>query len=172
MWDYNSRMSFTSEPIAVVTTGGTIDKAYFDALSEYQIGESVIGRLLALAQVTLPFRVIEHLRKDSLDLTDADRDSMRTLIEGLSERRIVVTHGTDTMTRSAEVLMSVRDKTIVLTGALAPARFAESDAHFNLGMAVAAVQCLAPGVYITMNGQVFDAGRVRKDRAGAKFVRT
>jgi L-asparaginase len=158
------------QPVLVVTTGGTIDKAYFDALSEYQIRESVIAKLLQVANVTLPFRIEEFARKDSLDMTDADREQLRELIARASETHVVVTHGTDTMTQSAEVLKSITGKTIVLTGALAPARFAESDAPFNLGMAFGVAQSAAPGVYIAMNGQVFRAGEVRKDRAHARFV--
>jgi L-asparaginase len=163
-------MNSPSDTIAVVTTGGTIDKAYFDALSQYQIGESVIGRLLTNAQVTKPYRVIELLRKDSLELTDDDRARLHETVAGLPEQKVVITHGTDTMTQSAAVLATIKNKTIVLTGALAPARFAESDAAFNLGMAFAAAQSLPNGVYITMNGQVFDAGHVRKDRDSARFV--
>jgi len=161
-----------AEAVAVVTTGGTIDKAYFDALSQFQFGESVISRLLSVAQVTRAYRVIEVLRKDSLELTDADRSVLRETIAALPERRVVVTHGTDTMTQSASALATIKDKIIVFTGALAPARFAESDAPFNLGMAFAAVQCLTTGVYIAMNGQVFAAGHVRKDRSNARFVST
>lgn len=163
-------MNTHSDPIAVVTTGGTIDKAYFDALSEYQVGESVIGRLLTIAQVTKPYRLIELLRKDSLELTDEDRARLKETVAALPERRVVITHGTDTMTQSASAFSSIKDKTIVFTGALAPARFAESDASFNLGMAFAAAQCLPSGVYITMNGQVFEATHVRKDRGGSRFV--
>jgi L-asparaginase len=158
------------QPVLVVTTGGTIDKAYFDALSEYQIRESVIAKLLQIANVTLPYRVEEFARKDSLDLTQSDRERLRERIEQAPETHVVVTHGTDTMTESAEVLKAIAGKTIVLTGALAPARFAESDAPFNLGMAFAVAQTAAPGVYIAMNGQVFRAGEVRKDRANARFV--
>ena len=165
-------MSANDDSIAVVTTGGTIDKAYFDALSEYQIGESVVGRLLTMAKVTKPFRVLELFRKDSLDMTDSDRAKLHDTVASLKERRVLVTHGTDTMTLSAEALLNVHGKTIVFTGALAPARFAESDAAFNLGMAFAACQCMAAGVYIAMNGQVFDAGHVRKDRAQSRFVAT
>ena len=159
-----------SDPILVVTTGGTIDKAYFDALSKYQIGESVIARLLQIANVTHPYRVVEFSRKDSLDLTDDDRTALRELITAASETRVVVTHGTDTVTDSANVLTAVTGKTIVLTGALAPARFAESDAAFNLGMAFGVAQTARVGVYIAMNGEVFSAGQVRKDRENARFV--
>lgn len=163
-------MSHESEPIVIVTTGGTIDKAYFDALSSYQVGETVVARLLNIAHVTHPYRIVELLRKDSLELTDEDRATLRETIENAASSRIIVTHGTDTMTDSAKVLASVTNKTIVLTGALAPARFSESDATFNLGMAFAAVQTLPAGVYITMNGRVFRGDEVRKDRKQSRFV--
>lgn len=158
------------EPILVLTTGGTIDKAYFDALSEYQIVESGIPALIAQARVALPFRVMELMRKDSLELTDADRDLVAAAVREAPERHVVITHGTDTMTDTAKVLSTIAGKTIVLTGALSPARFAETDAPFNLGMAFATTQVAAPGVWIAMSGQVFDGLKVRKDRAAGKFV--
>lgn len=154
----------------MLTTGGTIDKAYFDALSEYQIVESGIPDLIAQARVALPFRVMELMRKDSLELTDADRALIAAAVREAPERHVVITHGTDTMTETAKVLSDVDGKTIVLTGALSPARFAETDAPFNLGMAFAAAQVAAPGVWIAMSGQVFDGLKVRKDRAAGKFV--
>jgi L-asparaginase len=158
-------------PILILTTGGTIDKNYFDALSEYQIVESGIPALLKEARVALPFRVEEVCRKDSLELTDADRALIACHARDAPETQIVVTHGTDTMTETAKVLAAeVPGKTIVLTGALSPARFAETDAPFNLGMAVAAAQVAPPGVYIAMSGQVFDGLRVRKDREAGRFV--
>ncbi len=157
--------------ILVLTTGGTIDKNYFDALSEYQIVDSGIPALLKEARVALPFRVVEVCRKDSLELTDADRANIARHAAEANETRIVITHGTDTMTETAKVLAAaVPGKTIVLTGALSPARFAETDAPFNLGMAFAAAQVAAPGVYIAMSGQVFDGLNVRKDRAAGRFV--
>lgn len=161
----------TSPAILVLTTGGTIDKNYFDALSEYQIVDSGIAGLLAEARVALPIRVVELMRKDSLELTDADRALIASAAREAPEQRIVVTHGTDTMTETAKVLAAeVPGKTICLTGALSPARFAETDAPFNLGMAFAAAQLAAPGVWIAMSGQVFDGLKVRKDRAAGKFV--
>ncbi len=160
-----------THPILVLTTGGTIDKAYFDALSEYQIVESGIPDLLKVARVALPLRVVELMRKDSLDLTDADRALIADTARAAPESRIVVTHGTDTMTETAKVLAAeVPGKTLCLTGALSPARFAETDAPFNLGMALATVQNAPPGVYIAMSGEVFDGLKVRKDRAAGKFV--
>jgi len=160
------------DPILIVTTGGTIDKVYFDARSEFEVGESVVGRLLEQAHVRQPFELISLMKKDSLDLTATDRALIHRTIADRGESRVVVTHGTDTMTETAAVLGDVAGKTIVLTGALAPARFAESDAVFNIGMAFGAVQSLSAGVYIVMNGQVFDAHAVRKDRAQNQFVRS
>jgi L-asparaginase len=160
------------DPILIVTTGGTIDKVYFDASSEFEVGESVVQTLLLQAQVEEPYEVLGLMRKDSLDMTADDRALIRQSIADRHESRIIVTHGTDTMTESARVLQDLPDKTIVLTGSLAPARFAQSDAVFNVGMAFGAVQSLSQGVYIVMNGQVFDADAVTKDLTRNQFVRS
>lgn len=160
-----------AEPVLVVTTGGTIDKVYFDARSHYEVGESVVDDILRQARVRLAWQLLPVLRKDSLELDDADRIAIRDAIAGHGARRVVVTHGTDTMTATARVLEALPGRTIVLTGSLAPARFAETDAIFNVGMAFAAVQTLPEGVYIAMNGQVFAAADVRKDPQRNEFVR-
>lgn len=161
-----------AENILILTTGGTIDKIYFDSLSEYQVGNSQIARLLEIGRVTAPFDIVELMRKDSLELTDEDRALIAARVEAADSNRIVITHGTDTMTATAAALEGITGKTIVLVGALAPARFAESDATFNLGMAFATAQVAPPGVYITMNGSVFRTGEVMKDRTRGAFVRT
>nr|WP_088334793.1 asparaginase domain-containing protein [Sphingomonas mucosissima] len=166
-----TRRSGVVADVLILTTGGTIDKLYFDALSTYQIGESVVDRVLRTAQVTLPYRVAEVMRKDSLELTDEDRAVIARTAAEAPEQRIIITHGTDTMAHTAQALApAVPGKTIVLVGALSPARFAESDAAFNLGMAIATAQVAAPGVWIAMNGTIFDGLRVRKDRAANAFV--
>lgn len=165
-------MLSSDTPILLLTTGGTIDKIYFDALSDYQVGETVVARLLEIGRVRRPFRVEEVLRKDSLELTDVDRALIRLAVAAAPEMHIVITHGTDTMTETAKALSDLPGKVIVLAGALAPARFGESDASFNLGMAFAAVQLAEPGVYIAMSGSVFRADRVVKDRAQGQFVAT
>lgn len=170
-------MLSSDTPILLLTTGGTIDKIYFDALSDYQVGETVVARLLEIGRVRHPFRVEEVTRKDSLELTDVDRAVIRLAVAAAPETHVVITHGTDTMTETAKALADVagpngEGKVIVLVGALAPARFSESDASFNLGMAFAAVQLAEPGVYIAMSGSVFRADRVVKDRAQGKFVAT
>jgi len=159
------------EAVLVLTTGGTIDKVYFDAKSDYEVGESVVGELLQQAHVREPFEVRSLLRKDSLELTDADRALIAAAVNEAVEQRIIITHGTDTMTDTAGALQPQQSRTVVLTGSLSPARFAQTDAVFNVGMAFAAVQSLPAGLYIVMNGQVFDAARVRKDRELNAFVR-
>ena len=156
--------------ILILTTGGTIDKQYFDALSRYQITDTMVTKLLEVARVTHPFEIREVLRKDSIELTDDDRARVLEQVRRAKHSRIVITHGTDTMTLTARPLAKIPDKTIVLTGALAPARFSESDASFNLGMAFAAAQTASPGVYITINGTVFRAEDVEKDRDRGCFV--
>ena len=157
-------------PILVLTTGGTIDKIYFDVLSDYKVGESVVAKLLQIGGVKRPFRIEEVTRKDSLELEDRDRALIRERVLAAPESHIVITHGTDTMTDTANALDGVTGKTIVLVGALAPARFGESDASFNLGMAFATAQIAGPGVYISMSGSVFRADRVVKDRVKGAFV--
>jgi L-asparaginase len=157
--------------LLIVTTGGTIDKVYFDAKSDFEVGESVVTDLLNQAHVRAPFTVVSPLRKDSLELTDEDRQLIRSTIAARPERQVIVTHGTDTMTDSAAVLSDLTDRVVVMTGALAPARFAETDAVFNVGMAVAAAQTLDPGVYIAMNGEIFNWQEVRKDRTQNAFIR-
>lgn len=158
-----------SDAIRILTTGGTIDKLYFDEKSEFEVGAPLVGELLKEAEVRVPFEVEAVMRKDSLELTDDDRAVIRARVEAAPESRIIITHGTDTMTDTARALAGIRDKVVVLTGALHPARFRHSDAEFNVGMAVAAVQACVPGVWIVMNGRVFDAAKVRKNREANRF---
>jgi len=160
------------DAIRFVTTGGTIDKVYFDAKSEFEVGDPTLEELLAQARVTFPYAIEKVCKKDSLDLTDDDRTAIREVVARAPERWIVVTHGTDTMVDTARVLGDVQGKTIVLTGALSPARFHKSDAIFNVGMAVAAVQSLDAGVYIAMSGHIFDPDHVRKNREAGRFEET
>ena len=149
--------------IKFLTTGGTIDKIYFDAKSEYEVGEPQIDAMLREAQAIVDYEVRQLMRKDSLELTDEDRQLIRRTIVEDSARRFVVTHGTDTMAKTARALAGLDDKIIVLTGALSPARFRGSDASFNIAMALAACQVLPSGVYIAMNGRIFPGDRVRKN---------
>ena len=155
--------------VLVLSTGGTIDKVYFDASSEYEIGEPTVPHVFREAGVQLPWRLHGLLRKDSLEMTGEDRAAIRAACEEAPESRILVTHGTDTMSLTAEALRGIEGKTIVLTGALAPARFRVTDAVFNLGLALGAVQSLPAGVYLAMNGTIFEAGKVRKNREAGRF---
>ncbi|MFM1770367.1 MAG: hypothetical protein RJA22_2896 [Verrucomicrobiota bacterium] len=150
--------------IHVLTTGGTIDKVYFDARSEYAVGEPQVLEVFRLAGVGFAFTVESVLRKDSLELTEADRRLIRERVEACGADRVLVTHGTDTMVETARVLAGIPGKVIVLTGSMQPARFQGSDAAFNIGVAVGALQALGPGVYVAMNGRLFDPERVRKNR--------
>ena len=157
------------QDLLVVTTGGTIDKVYFDDKSDFQVGEPQIGRILEDLGVAFRFRVIPIIRKDSLNIDAADRELLRATIVAQPTRHVLVTHGTDTMVETARALATIADRTIVLTGALNPARFRGSDAEFNIGTAVGAVQSLAPGVYIAMNGRIWDPLKVRKNVTANRF---
>jgi L-asparaginase len=149
--------------IKFITTGGTIDKVYFDAKSEYEVGPPQVLEILQDAQVTFEYEVEPVLAKDSLDMTEDDRRLVRERVAASTCNRLVVTHGTDTLIATARSLEGIPEKTIVLTGAMQPARFRDTDAAFNLGCAVAAVQALPPGVYVAMNGRLFDPKRVYKN---------
>ncbi len=155
--------------LKIITTGGTIDKLYFDDLSEYQIGKPVIGELLQSFNVGFEFEVVPLLKKDSIYVTDEDRDLIRKVIEKSDESHFLITHGTDTMVDTAQFLQGIEGKTIVLTGALTPARFNSTDAIFNIGCAVAAVQSQPPGVWVIMSGLVWDPKAVRKNRKANRF---
>jgi len=155
--------------LRVISTGGTIDKVYFDAASTYEIGEPQVGLVFRESNITFDFVVESVLQKDSLAMTDEDRALIRARVEASPEKLILITHGTDTMTATAALLTGLTDKVIVFTGSMQPARFRHSDAVFNLGCAIGALQVLPPGVYIAMNGQVADAHTVTKNRAASRF---
>jgi L-asparaginase len=155
--------------IHVLTTGGTIDKVYFDATSEFQVGSPLIAELLKDAHVTAEVTVEPVLAKDSLELTDDDRRLIRERALAYPAVRILITHGTDTMAETGRALAGIAGKTIVLTGSMQPARFRNTDAVFNIGFALGALQSLPPGVYLAINGRIFDPERVRKNRAQHRF---
>lgn len=157
--------------IEILTTGGTIDKVYFDANSKFEIGDSLLPELLTESNIHDGYEIRSLMRKDSLELTDADRQAILEAVKSSASQRILITHGTDTMAQTAEVLKSVADRTIVLTGAMQPARMRRTDAIFNVGFAWAAVSLLPAGVYIAMNGEVFEAGSVRKNLEAQRFER-
>lgn len=151
--------------IKIFTTGGTIDKVYFDAKSEFSVGDPQISRILQDAGVSVPYAIERLFSKDSLEITEEDRALILERVSQESISHILITHGTDTMVETARVLEQVPGKVIVLVGSLSPARFKNSDAEFNIGFAFAAVQAMPAGVYIAMNGRIFPSGSVQKNRA-------
>ena len=155
--------------LLIITTGGTIDKIYFDDKSDYQIGDPQISLILHAMNVGFEIEVNALMRKDSLHLNDQDRQLIRSTIIQSDTQHVLITHGTDTMVETATVLKDLENHTIVMTGALNPARFRDSDAVFNIGCAVGAVQCISAGVYIAMNGKIWDPDLVRKNRSANCF---
>lgn len=156
--------------ILILVTGGTFDKEYDEISGQLFFRESHINSLLRLGRSQLDCRVETLMLKDSLEMTGADRELIRQQCMAAPEPWIVVTHGTDTMTVTAALLAaSDMPKTIVLTGAMIPCSFGSSDGLFNMGSALSFVQVLPHGVYIAMNGKIFDWDKVRKNRELGRF---
>lgn len=156
----------------VVVTGGTFDKEYDELRGTLSFGKTHLPEMLKLGRCLLKTRVLKLMMKDSLFMTDGDRRRILAACQKAPESRIVITHGTDTMARTAAVLgRALRGKTVVLTGAMRPYRVGSSDGLFNLGSAVSFAQSLPPGVYVAMNGLVFTWDDVRKDRRRGVFTR-
>ena len=128
--------------ISIITVGGTIDKIYFDAKSEYEVGPPNIENVLGELNLSIHYSITPLLRKDSLDMTDEDRALIHKTVKKDSSDKILITHGTDTMVKTAKYLADITGKTIILTGALEPALFKTSDALFNIGCALGALQVL------------------------------
>lgn len=155
--------------IVFYTAGGTIDKIYFDAKSKYEVGESILEEILREGNATFEYENKVIMQKDSLDLTEDDRDHIYDVINREPNRHVILTHGTDTMVLTAKRLASIKNKVIVLTGSMSPARFKSSDAGFNIACAITAVQTLGDGVYIAMNGRIFTPYNVQKNVAKGLF---
>lgn len=157
----------------ILITGGTLDKQYNPLDGTLIFNESSIHEMLEQSRNTVETEVTALMLKDSLDMTEDDRHSISQACYDANDKQIIITHGTDTMVETAHAIASklAADKTVVLLGAMVPYQFKQSDALFNLGCAMAAVQILPSGVYITMNGQVFDYREVQKNRAIGQFVK-
>jgi len=155
--------------IQIITTGGTIDKVYFDANSEYEIGGPVVGKILERMNPGFEFELIQLLQKDSLDLTDEDRQLICDTVAESQYERILITHGTDGMVATAQALGDLDQKRVILTGSMKPAAFAETDAIFNIGSAIGALNAVAPGAYIMMNGCLFTPNEVFKNYDTKRF---
>ena len=151
--------------LAILVTGGTFDKEYNELNGELFFQSTHVREMLALGRARVPLRVRTLMMKDSLVLTDADRERIARACRAAPEPRIVVTHGTDTMVATARRLAAtVRKKTVVLTGAMVPYKFGSSDGLFNLGSALAFAQSLPAGIYVAMNGRCFPWDNVKKNR--------
>ena len=158
--------------IRLFITGGTFDKSYDEIEGRLHFKDTHVQEMLRLGRCRVPVEVRTLMMIDSLEMTDADRQLILQNCRSAAEQRIVVTHGTDTMTDTARVLGEARlPKTIVLTGAMVPYAFGSSDGLFNLGSALSFVQALPPGVYIAMNGRSFPWDDVRKNRQEGVFER-
>jgi len=157
--------------IRVFVTGGTFDKEYEEIRGRLSFGKTHVPEMLKLGRSRLKARVATLMMKDSLFMTMSDRRKILAACRNARENRLVVTHGTDTMTETASILgRGLSGKTVVLTGAMRPYRFGSSDGLFNLGSALSFAQILPPGVYVAMNGLCFPWDKVRKDRRRGIFT--
>jgi L-asparaginase len=156
--------------IQILVTGGTFDKEYNELDGSLYFKETHLQEMLEKGRSRLDLQIETLFMKDSLEFTQNERAKIQQACAKASSDRILITHGTDTMTQTAEFLANqISDKTIVLTGAMIPYKFGSSDGMFNLGSALAFVQILPPGVYIYMNGKIFEAGKVRKNLERGEF---
>ncbi len=157
--------------IKLLITGGTIDKCYNELTGELYFTQSHLPEMLKQGHCNTHIILETLMLKDSLEMTKIDRDVILHACQQSTQSLIIITHGTDTMTLTAKHLaMKIKDKTIVLLGAMVPYVFKQSDSLFNLGSAITAVQCLSAGVYITMNGKVFPWDQVVKNKQQGMFV--
>jgi L-asparaginase len=157
-------------PIKILITGGTFDKEYNEINGTLYFKDTHINEMLQLGRCRLEVNLRTVMMIDSLEMTDADRQLILEHCKKAPEDKIVITHGTDTMAETAKVLgENIKDKTIVLTGAMIPYAFGSSDGLFNLGSALSFVQALPRGVYIAMNGRYFTWDNVRKNRERGEF---
>ncbi|MBN8855162.1 MAG: asparaginase [Sphingobacteriales bacterium] len=156
--------------IRIFVTGGTFDKEYNELTGELFFKETHLPEMLSRARCTIDVTVRTLMMIDSLNMSEEDRELIVHQCRAAEEDKIIITHGTDTMSVTARVLAEkVKDKTIVITGAMIPYKFGSSDGFFNLGGALAFAQTLPPGVYVAMNGRYFTWDNVRKNRQTGQF---
>ena len=156
--------------IQIFITGGTFDKEYNELNGELYFKDTHMSELLEKGRCKVPVEIRTLMMVDSLAMTEGDRTLIAHQCKSCDETQIVVTHGTDTMSETAKVLAEkIKDKTIVLTGAMIPIKFGSSDGLFNLGSALAFAQSLPAGVYVAMNGRYFNWDNVRKNKQTGIF---
>ena len=156
--------------ITFILTGGTIDKEY-DALDKaFTIGQGAVSRVLAIINPNFEVMLVPLLQKVSTNITTEDKELIKKTCVETSADKILLTYGTDTMSEIGEVLQDIQGKTIVITGALKSQLIKDTDAEFNLGFAVAAVQTMSPGVYVAMNGRIYPWNMCKKDVTTGQFT--
>ncbi len=154
--------------ILIIQTGGTIDKIYPKTINGwgFEIGEAAVHQILSNKELSVDYRIISACKKDSTQLNEKDRNNILNICQQSSEEQIIITHGTDTILDTAKFLSIIEDKTIVLTGSFLPQAFKNSDAEFNIGMAISAVQTLNSGIYVSLNGIIASHNELQRDDSG------
>ena len=156
--------------IKILITGGTFDKEYNELTGELFFNKTHVPEMLKLGRSRLELKIITLMMRDSLNMTDSDIKIISDVCQNSEEDKILITHGTDKMVNTAKVLgQSIKNKTIILTGAIIPYAFGSSDGMFNLGSALAFVQVLTHGVYISMNGRIFNWNNAQKNKENGNF---
>ena len=160
--------------IIFIQTGGTIDKDYPKTKKGYafEITEPAVERILRKVNPNFDYEIVHLLKKDSQDITHEDRDKISQICQKIKDNRIIITHGTETMIETARRLSSIKSKTIILTGAMKPEKFTDSDASFNVGTAIGAISLLSNGIYIAMNGRIYPWNKVKRNSRTGQFVET
>jgi L-asparaginase len=158
--------------IAFIQTGGTIDKDYPKTTRGYafEISEPSVKRILEKLNPSFEYDIVSVLKKDSLDITEEDREKIYSACKKSHSDKIIITHGTDTMLETAERLSDIKDKTIIITGSMRPERFANSDAPINVGMAIGAINVLENGIYVSMHGRVYRWDKCKRDMKTGQFI--
>lgn len=157
--------------VRIIATGGTFDKEYNELTGELYFTRTHLKEILKMGRCRLPVAITQLMLKDSLFMSAKDRAGIAKACKNCKENAIVITHGTDTMEKTARYLgAKIKDKTIVLTGAMIPYKFGTSDGIFNLATAMAFAQALPNGVYVAMNGKLFSFDNVKKNKKKGIFV--
>lgn len=158
--------------IVFIQTGGTIDKDYPIKINSYnfEIGDPAVELVLKKVNPNFDYQIYSILKKDSLDISEKEREKIKEFCEGIEDDKIIITHGTDTMCETAKLLKDIEGKVIILTGAMKPERFNDSDAEFNIGAAVGAINILENGIYISMSGRIYAWDECEKSRETGQFI--
>jgi L-asparaginase len=158
--------------ITFIQTGGTIDKDYPKTTKgwAFEISEPAVNRILEKLNPSFDYEVLSFCKKDSLEITEDDRQNLIHFCKNQIASKIIITHGTDTMIETGKALSSISNKTIILTGAMRPERFSNSDAAINIGVALGAIQCLNEGIYIAMDGLVIPINKVKRNLKSGQFI--